>query len=164
MAIAQQPADTKPLVKRRKLRFGSFDEAIADANRLHAGSYETLGNWTLPRALGHLGQGMLGSVDGTPFFVPWWMRLVGRIYLRRRLLKGPFPAGFKLPRRAEAKLVPQEELSYEEGMQRLQTGIQRLGETSERVAHPVIGKLSVAQWNEFHLRHAELHLSFFVPA
>ena len=29
--------------------------------------------------------------------------------------------------------------------------------------HPVIGRLSAAQWNKFHLRHAELHLSFFVP-
>ncbi|MBX9787841.1 MAG: DUF1569 domain-containing protein [Pirellulales bacterium] len=34
---------------------------------------------------------------------------------------------------------------------------------TRRVPHPVIGRLSVDQWNRFHLRHAELHLSFFVP-
>jgi Protein of unknown function (DUF1569) len=163
MASVQQATDAKPLVQRRKLRYRSFDEVLAEAERLNAGTYHTLGNWTLPRATGHLGQAMLGSVDGTPFFVPWWMKVVGRLYIRRKLLRGPFPSGFKLPRRAEAKLVPQEELSFEEGMRRLSAGIARLGETRQRVPHPVIGRLSVDEWNEFHLRHAELHLSFFVP-
>lgn len=163
MASVEQAAGATPLVARRKLRFRNFDEVIADAEKLNTCTYQTLGNWTLPRAVGHMGQAMLGSVDGTPFFVPWWMRLAGRFYFRRRLLRGPFPAGFKLPRRAEAKLVPQGELSFDEGMQRLRAGLSRLAETDQRIPHPVIGKLSVDEWNTFHLRHAELHLSFFVP-
>ncbi|MBX3414663.1 MAG: DUF1569 domain-containing protein [Pirellulales bacterium] len=162
MATAPHRAADKPVVARRKLHFNSFDEVLAEAERLNAGTYQTLGNWTLPRAVGHLGQAMIGCVDGTPFFVPWWMRLAGRVYFRRRLLR-EFPSGFKLPRRAEAKLVPQEELSFDEGMQRLRAGLARLAETDHRIPHPLIGKLSVDQWNTFHLRHAELHLSFFVP-
>ena len=163
MAIAPQAADAKPVVARRKLHFRNFDEVIAEAERLNASSYQTLGNWTLPRACGHLGQAMIGCVDGKPFFVPWWMRVLGRVYLRRRLLR-EFPSGFKLPRRAEAMLVPQEELSFDEGIERLRAGLARLAETDQRIPHPVVGKLSVDQWDTFHLRHAELHLSFFVPA
>lgn len=162
MATAPQIADPKPQAARRKLHFNNFDEIIAEAERLHAGTYQTLGNWTLPRAVGHLGQAMLGCVDGKPFFVPWWLRIMGRVYLRRRLLR-EFPSGFKLPRRAEALLVPQEELSFDVGMQRLRAGMARLAETNHRIPHPVVGMLSVDQWNTFHLRHAELHLSFFVP-
>ncbi len=29
--------------------------------------------------------------------------------------------------------------------------------------HPVFGAMNVEQWNQFHLRHAEMHLSFIVP-
>ena len=40
------------------------------------------------------------------------------------------------------------------------------GESSwvaQRVAHPVLGSMNAAQWELFHLRHAELHLGFIVP-
>jgi hypothetical protein len=29
-------------------------------------------------------------------------------------------------------------------------------------AHPLLGAMTRDEWREFHLRHAELHLSFFV--
>jgi len=32
------------------------------------------------------------------------------------------------------------------------------------VSHPLFGKLSREEWNRFHLRHAELHMSFLVQA
>lgn len=162
MATSEQAASAaKPA--RRRLHFDNFDQVVAEIERLHAAPYRTSGNWTLPVAVGHLGQAMIGSVDGKPFQVPLWIKIIGRLYFRRKLVKGPFPSGFKLPRSAEAKLVPRADLTYEEGMARLRAGIERLGETTQRCPHPVAGTLSVEQWNQLHLRHAELHLGFFVP-
>lgn len=148
---------------RRRLRFENFEEPLADARQLAAGKYRALGNWSLGQALGHLGQAMQGSVDGGTFRVRWWLKIIGPIFIKPRLLRGHFPAGFKLPGRAERVLVPPNDLSFDEGLNRLQAGIERLRSTDQRGSHPVFGKLNVAEWDQLHLRHCELHLSFFVP-
>lgn len=148
---------------RRKLRFRSFDEILADAQRAHAEGYVPLGNWSLGNALKHLGTAMHGSIDGVPFQVPTRVRILGRLIYRPVILYWRFPAGAKLPKSAERALVPAKEIAFEEGLQSLQNGIEHLGRDDRRVPHPVIGKLSVSQWNRFHRQHASLHLSFFVP-
>lgn len=154
--------DTRRVQGRRKLRFANFDEVVADAQQAHQRGYRPLGNWSLGQTLKHLGLAMHASVEGGTFSVPWWLKVVGRTLLRPYMLHLSFPAGFRLPRRAAQRLVP-DETSYEEGFATLQSGIGRLASETQRGSHPVIGRLSVADWNRFHLRHAEMHLSFFVP-
>lgn len=148
---------------RRKLRFKSFDEILSDAHQANAAGYVPLGNWSLGKALKHLGTAMHGSIDGVPFPVSTRVRILGRLIYRPVILYWRFPAGAKLPKSAERALVPTDDITFEEGMESLQKGIEQLSRDSRRVPHPVIGKLSVAQWNRFHLQHAALHLSFFVP-
>ncbi|MGD9649133.1 MAG: DUF1569 domain-containing protein [Pirellulales bacterium] len=157
------PVDTRRAQGRRKLRFHSFDEVLADAAHLRDTPHRQLGNWTLGMALKHLGNGMIGCVDGKPFQVNWKMKVLGPILLRPILLYVRFPAGFRLPRRAAEVLIPSGDVPYEEGLAQFQAGLARMAETDQRIAHPVIGRLNVRQWNKFHLRHAELHLSFLVP-
>ena len=148
---------------RRKLRFRSFDDVLADAHRIHEGNYEALGNWSLGQALKHLGSSMHFSVNGVGFPVSWKIFILGRLVFRPVILYWRFPPGAKLPPRAERAIVPSHDTSFEEGLRALQGGIDHLAaDTTNRVPHPVIGNLSVRQWNRFHLRHAELHLSFFV--
>lgn len=161
--MASETSHARSALQRRRLRFHSFDEALADARRLHQGRYETLGNWSLGRALGHLGQAMHASVEGGTFKVAWWLKIAGRLVLKPMMTRWKFPSGFKLPRRAEAILVPEPDISFEEGMARFESGIERLKTSTQRGAHPVLGPMNVDQWNGFHLRHCELHLSFFVP-
>lgn len=148
--------------RRRNLRFRNFDEVLAEAERLHLAGCRPLGNWSLGQTLGHLGRAMHGSIDGPPFNIPWYLKIIGRIFFRYWMLHVRFPAGFRLPRRAEEKLVPPP-ISFEDGLATLRSGIERLGRETRRVPHPLIGSLSPAQWNLLHLRHAELHLSFLVP-
>jgi hypothetical protein len=148
---------------RRKLRFKSFDEVLADADEANRGNYLPLGNWSLGKALKHLGTAMHGSIEGVPFPVSTRVRILGRLIYRPVILYWRFPAGAKLPKNAERALVPADDIAFEEGLKSLQSGIEHLGRDNRRVPHPVIGKLSVAQWNRFHLQHAALHLSFFVP-
>lgn len=156
MAVATAQVET-----RRTLRFENFDEMLAEVERLHSTPHRALGNWTLGQALGHLGRAMIGSVDGEPFRVPLHLKIIGRLFIRRRLLNHKFPAGFQLPRSAAKKLIPEPDCSYEEGLATLHEGLDRLKQSDRRIAHPVIGRLNVEQWNRFHLRHAELHLGFF---
>jgi hypothetical protein len=160
---ARPAVDTRQVRGRRKLRFHSFDEVLADAARLRDTPHRQIGNWTLGMVLKHLGNGMIGCVDGKPFNVNWKIKLIGPIVLRPILLYVRFPAGFRLPRRAAEVLIPSTDVPYEEGLAQLQAGLARMAETNQRIAHPVIGRLNVRQWNKFHLRHAELHLSFLVP-
>ncbi len=156
--------DTKKVRGRRRLRFHSFDEMMAEAEALaEAGEVTSLGNWSVGQTLKHLGVAMEGSINGTGFKVPLWLTIVGRIYVKRLLLNGPFPAGFKLPASAGKRLIP-DQTTPAEGMAALRHGVQRLRSETARSRHPVAGPLSIEEWDRFHLRHAEMHLSFLVPA
>ena len=57
-----------------------------------------------------------------------------------------------------------DQAEFDEAFACLETGVQRLGRQGTRVVHPLLGRLSAAQWDKFHLRHAEMHLSFIVPS
>ena len=156
---------TQTLVKprRRSLSFKSLDEVIADADRAHSGQYVPLGNWSLGKALTHLGQAMNASIDGVPFPTSLRTRILGRFVFRYLVLYWQFPPGVRLPMKTAQVLVPENDVPYDEGLATLRHGMSRLASETQRLAHPVLGSMNIAQWNRFHLRHAELHLSFFVP-
>jgi len=52
--------------KRRKLRFATFDDVVADAERANAERYEPLGNWSLGQAVKHLGTAILNKNRPVP--------------------------------------------------------------------------------------------------
>jgi hypothetical protein len=156
------PVDTRKVTGRRPVRYDSFEDIVVDAERLAALELTSLGNWSLGQTLKHLGSAMEGSVNGSGFKVRLWLRIIGRIYVKRLLLNGPFPAGFQLPSSAAKRLVP-DETSPGEGLDALRRGIMRLRSETTRSVHPVAGPLSIEEWNRFHLRHSEMHMSFLVP-
>ncbi len=41
--------------------------------------------------------------------------------------------------------------------------IDRLNREPQRYPSPVFGKMTKEEWDQLHLRHAEMHLSFYVP-
>jgi hypothetical protein len=154
--------NTATVASRRKLRFANFDEVLADVRLLAAQPTRQLGNWSLGQVCQHLGTAMERSArDDQLFRVPLWLRVVGRL-VRRRALENGLPTGFKLPPDGAAKFVPPP-VSVEEGLATLERGIIALSQTSHRAPHPVLGAMNVGEWDLFHLRHAELHLSFIVP-
>jgi hypothetical protein len=155
--------DSKRVRGRRKLRYSSFQAVVDDAHRMAAVPHRQLGNWSLAQILKHLGTAIHGSIDGPGFRVRWYYRWFGPIVVKPFLVKGPFPAGFRLPRSGADRLVAKDTTTYEEGISELLAGIERLGWEQKRIPHPVAGKLSVEEWNQLHLRHAELHMSFIVP-
>jgi hypothetical protein len=154
--------DTKNVKGRRELHFQSLADLLADAERLVAsGHTKTLGNWPLDRLLTHLATAINHSIDGISVQAPWFIRLLAR-FLKRRILNKKMSAGFKLPRDIEIGFFPAVG-STQEALQMLQQAIARLKNEPMTARHPALGKLTHDEWTRFHLRHAEMHLSFAIP-
>ena len=152
--------NTKKVVGRRELRFHSLDDVLADLVALEGKPLKTLGNWSVGQLLTHLAVPMNGAIDGMKLSPPWYIRLVARTF-KRRILNSASPPGFKLPKAAEAELIPGP-TSESEGFAAIRRGIQRLKAETHREPHPVLGPLTVGEWNQANCRHCELHLGFIV--
>ena len=153
--------DTSTVKDRRTITFCSLQDVLADAERMSAGNVKALGNWSAGQIFRHLAKVMDDSIDGSNFKVAWFIRFLSPM-LKKRMLRGPMPPGFKLPDAAAAVLVP-EPTSTEEGLAALRAAIARLERDPRRAPNPVFGVLTNEEWTQLHLLHSALHLSFLVP-
>jgi hypothetical protein len=145
---------------RRTVHYASFEEVLADAERLVRAGAATTGNWSLDQILGHLAVAMEKSIDGLPGKLPWYVRLIGRYIIKRRILQQGMKPGFKLPAEAEEWAVPAPGGDAHAALERLRRAVGRLQSDATRFPHPVFGPMPAAEWDRLHLRHAEMHLSF----
>ncbi len=150
----------------RPLRFNSIEECIAEVNRIRAaednGNLRTTGNWTPGQIMSHVAAfieyGYVGFPIGPPpFYVRWILRLrVGKV-----LRKG-MPRGVRIPGIAEGT-VGMQAMDTSEAAQRLLTALGRLHSAEQVKFHsPAFGPMSDNDRIQLNLRHAELHLGFFV--
>ncbi len=79
------------------------------------------------------------------------------------MLRDSMKPGFKLPSPAADELIPTGEISTQQGLMELRSAVGRLNSEPQRAPSPVFGKMTREEWDDLHKRHAELHLSFFVP-
>lgn len=147
---------------RRRLRFDSYGDVLFDAELIVASESLLLGNWSLGQILHHLALSMHASMDGLAVEVAWWRQMLARACYRRPMLAGPMPAGLKLPSDVAELLLPGP-ISAAGGLAELRAAVERLSFETERARHPLLGEMSLDEWDSFHLRHAELHLSFALP-
>jgi len=150
--------NTKKVQGRRPVRYESLDELLADAERLAAaGGVRALGNWSQGQIYEHLGRSLDASIDGVGFTLPAPVRWMMSLAMKQKFLKREIPAGFK----STAAFVP-DETPVEQGLASLRTAIERQRRESNRVTHPAFGNIGRQGWNDFNLRHAEMHMSFLV--
>jgi hypothetical protein len=155
--------DTRKVTGRRELQFHCVDDILADVERLaQSDEVRAIGNWSNGQVLRHVAIVMNGSIDGTPKMMPAIMQLMIRLLFKRRFLNRRMPAGFKLP--ANSSILIPSQTSWEEGLKDIRRALQRLRSESARKPHPALGPLTRDEWDKVHCRHAELHLSFLVPA
>jgi len=102
------------------------------------------------------------SIDGFAYRPPAPIRWLARMLFKRRFLTKPMPPGFKLPAAAATELVPPA-TSLEEGLECIRRALTRLQTETSRVPSPVLGPLTIEEWNQMHCRHAEMHFSFLLP-
>jgi hypothetical protein len=161
-ATPSTKVDSKTVRGRRSLQFRSLEEVVADAEMLVASpQVKTLGNWSLGQLLAHLGGAINVSIDGISVKVSWYRRLMG-MFLKGRVINKGMPAGIQLPKEREPIAFPKG-VTAEEGLERLRKAVARSQRERMTARHPVFGKLTHEEWNQLHLRHAELHLSFAIP-
>ena len=136
-------------------------EALDAARR--EGNLDRAGAWSLDQCCQHLGRWIEFSFDGFPFQYPWPYRLIGRairLVSWRWLVAISLRPGFLNPPSVKA-VEPAPSIPDGEGASYLLRQLNRI-ESGERMTQPspVEGRISHDQWHYFHLRHAELHLSF----
>ena len=153
------PVNTKRVEGRRSVRYESFEEFWDDANSLASSEYKLLGNWSLAQILEHLSMTMNGSIDGFSMTMPAPVRWIMSLLMKRKFTEVAIPAGFPTSK----EMVAAEELPLDDALADLRKAIDRQNETSERVMHPGFGKITTEEWTKFHLRHAEMHMSFVIP-
>src|SRR5262249_51215824 len=104
-----------------------------------------------------------GSIDGITLQIPWHLRTAARL-LRTQILKRGLTPGFKLAQADVARAWPANPSEIEAGLEALRKAVARLSTELKRSPHPAFGAMTKEEWNTFHLRHCELHMSFVVPA
>jgi hypothetical protein len=153
----------------RPLTLTSLEDLRSEVERLSSaerqGTLRAAGNWSLDQCCQHLGRWLEFSLDGFPFKYPWRHRLIGRIVRIiswRWLVSLASRPGFVNPPSARA-VEPDETIAAGEGVKGLLHQIARIASGEPmRQPSPVEGAINHDQWLYFHLRHAELHLSFQV--
>jgi hypothetical protein len=151
---------TKKVSGRREVHYQSVSELLADAERLAQGPVQSLGNWTPAQVFQHLAVSLNGSIDGMSFKLPAPARWVMSLLMKRKFLTVAVPAGFRTP----DEYVASADTPLDDALASLRNAIQRQQTEPKRALHPGFGNLSREEWEQFHLRHAELHMSFLQPA
>jgi len=160
--------NTGKVTDRRRLRFATIDDLLADVEKIvaadKAGTLRRTGNWTPGQALGHIATWATFPYEGFPkkAHPPWFIRWLIRMK-KAKYLKEGMPAGVRIPG-IEGGTLATEILSTEEGARRLRAVLQRLknGEPAKHES-PAFGPMSLDERIALNLRHAELHLSFLHP-
>jgi hypothetical protein len=150
--------DTRKITGRRSPKYDTLAEFQADAERLANAEVEMLGNWSLGQVFRHLSIAINGSVDGFAFRLSFPEIMFVRIFMKKALLTQGIRPGYGRSRRWDS--VMPAETSVEEGLAALRAAIFRFQTETTRSPHPALGKLTSEEWKQFHLRHAELHMSF----
>ncbi len=151
------PVNTKKVAGRREVRYASLDELLADAQRLSSTEVRELGNWSRGQIYEHLARSLDSSIDGAGFSLPAPVRWLMSLLMKRKFLNKELPAGFK----STDDFIP-DETSVEAGLASLERAVARQKREPQRVMHPAFGNISRDEWNDFHLRHAEMHMSFLL--
>jgi hypothetical protein len=155
------PVNTARVAGRRILDYASFDELLADAERLSTEPVKVLGNWSPGQIFRHIAILCNGSIDGLPIRFPWHLRAMVRLF-KKKLLQGSMPAGFQIKSPNDKVLLPGP-TSVEEGLSELRASIARVQRESQRARHPLFGNLTKEEWDRVNLKHASLHMSFLIP-
>jgi hypothetical protein len=88
--------------------------------------------------------------------------MLASMLFKNKFLTQGMPSGFKIPRKMK-RLEPTD-MPVEDALTQLATAIERYQANPKRASHPLFGQFTSDESDQFQLRHAELHMSFIVPA
>jgi hypothetical protein len=158
--------DTAKVAERRLLRFESIDQMVAEADKLvaaeKAGQLKQVGNWTLGQAIGHLAACSEFGYNGyPPLKVPFLIRGILKLQ-KKKFIRGPMKAGVHIPG-VKGGTLAIDPVPLDEAVERFHRVSERIKNEAPPHPSPAIGRLTHEESIALTLRHAELHLGFFVP-
>jgi hypothetical protein len=153
--------NTKRVKGRRPLKYTSFEELLADAEKMSSGPVKALGNWSPGQIFRHLAISYNGAIDGLAITFPWHMRLMVKL-MKKMLINMDMPAGYQM-KEENAVITEPGQTSTEEGLAELRAAVARLKREPSRAKHPLFGNLTNEDWDKVMLAHASMHMSFLVP-
>ena len=136
---------------------------LADVEAMSHQEVNTLGNWSFLQIVDHLTKSIQTMIDGTDFSYPAPMQWLMRLLMKKRMLTKTISPGFQLPEKLKGVLPSEGEWNMQETLDKFREAIQRAKEESHRSPHGGFGKLTREEWDQFQLRHCEMHLSFVRP-
>jgi len=155
--------NTKTVSGRRNISYKNFDDLLADAESLAGQEVTTVGNWSFAQIIDHVAIALDGSIDGVDMRAPWLMRVVAKLFLKKKFLNQTLTPGYQLPESAKAQFVPSESVSLEDALTHFRHAIGRCKSETQRAPNVLLGHLTREESDRFHLRHAEMHMSFVKP-
>jgi len=153
------PINTKQVAGRRDVRYSNYDELLADAQRLTEQPVQALGNWTQAQNYKHIAMALDTAIDGSGFMLPAPARWLMSLLMKKKFLTNAIPPGFKTSK----EMVASKQYALDEAMSDLRTAVERQKNVPDRAIQAGFGRISREEWDQFNLRHAEMHMSFIVP-
>lgn len=150
-------------VRRRRLDFRSWDDLLADADRLARAGYDRAGRWSLSQALDHVGAGLRVAVAGSTERMPWVMRMAARsVALPAMRAWRWIPAGIPAPPWWQPHVAADADDAA--AVARFRTEVDAFrAHAGPYHAHPAFDRLDRRVYEDLMLVHASHHLGFLVP-
>jgi hypothetical protein len=145
----------------RELSYQSFDDILAEVDRLHKNGYDRAGNWDLAQNLDHLRFFIEGGLEGYSFKVRWLIKfLLGKMVLRRILTQKKMKRGVFTPQ----KPLPPSGLDEAESVRKFKESLARFrSHQGEYQPSPFFGQLTRQECHEMNLIHCNHHLGYLIP-
>ena len=151
--------------RRRKIRFNSFEQILADAEKiLDSKHVECLGNWTPGQIFEHLAKSFRSSMHESKAVLSIWRRIIAKI-VKPFVLRFGLPSGVQIEpasKVAADKFMPRAKVTTEEDFELLKQVIGKLSTEPMTARQNLFGHMSSKDWEMMHCRHAELHLSYLL--
>lgn len=156
--------DTTSVAGRRELRFETLDDMLADARQCaSAARLHRLGNWSLGQALNHLAAWIDYPYLGYPPELVFTDDIKAQaLAAKERFMNQPMDSGKRIPGSATGTYATVD-VPTVIGLARLEAAATRLRSGPPTHPDPAFGMVTQEEWTAMNLRHAELHLGFFVP-
>ncbi len=157
------PNDVKT-AERRTLHFETLEEILADAEAVTAVPHRTTGNWSAAQIIHHVTVLLEVMTQGKDLPMPLPIKIVGRGLRLFGVHRKTMKPGIKPPAKTAAKFSAPPDTDLNDALAYMREEVRIAGEQGMKYPSPLFGKLSHSDAVAMHCRHAELHLSFILPA
>jgi hypothetical protein len=154
---------TAASITRRRLDFRSWEELLADADRLARVGYDRAGKWSLTQALDHVGAGLRVAVAGSSKRMPWVMRMSARSFALPVMRAWRWiPAGLPAPAWWQPQVAADADDSA--AVERFRAEVEAFcAHRGPYHPHPAFDRIDRESYEDLMLIHASHHLGFLVP-